>query len=524
MMLRTFLPKIQQRYAFVGSAIGTLIPAICYTFDVVFGGAGSIWQWANGHANQAVLLTMPVWMGLVFLQLGRSRARLENEVQLRNAKERQLVFEAHHDRLTGLENRLALEKELCALFAAKRKPALLLLDLDRFKYVNDSMGHDAGDELLVMFGQRLLPAIGRMGQLYRLGGDEFVILLPQAPGFAEIEQLCETVETLAGIPFPLSNGLAKSGVSIGITYSRPADTGMSTILKRADVALYKAKEIEGSSHYHYCDDLARESRQRMELEQDLRQAIQNDELYLHYQPIMGAQSRVVRSFEALLRWKHPVLGDIQPDMFIPTAERTGLILPIGNWVMRKACAEAVKWPIPTGVAVNVSGDQFKDSGFVDFVKACLTETGLAPGRLTIEVTESLFTVDVATIRASLLALRAYGVRIALDDFGVGFSSISHLRNFPVDQLKVDKSFTHAMMGDKRDADLIDIMLQLGATFDVATTIEGIETERQMDYVRDLGANEVQGFLFSRPVAAEDVIAFMEKVAIHPMVEDTKIPA
>ncbi len=524
MMLRTFLPKIQQRYAFVGSAIGTLVPAICYSFDVVLGGAGSVWHWAKGDANQAILLTMPVWMGLVFLQLGRSRARLENEVALRNAKERQLVFEAHHDRLTGLNNRLALEKDLSRLFAARRRPVLMLLDLDRFKFINDSMGHDAGDELLILFGQRLVPSIGRMGQLYRLGGDEFVILLPDPPSFAEVEQLCETVETLAGIPFSLSSGLARSGVSIGITYSRPADTGMSTILKRADLALYKAKEIEGSSHYHYSDETARESLQRMELEQDLRQAIPNGELYLHYQPIMGAQSRVVRSFEALLRWRHPVHGEMQPDTFIPIAERTGLILPIGNWVMRKACMEAVKWPIPTGVAVNVSGDQFKDAGFVDFVKLCLADAGLAPGRLTIEVTESLFTVEVATIRNSLMALRAHGVRIALDDFGVGFSSISHLRNFPVDQLKVDKSFTHAMLGDKRDAELIDIMLQLGATFDVTTTIEGIETEGQMDYARERGASEVQGFLFSRPVSAEEVPGFMERVAGCHMPRDAKIPA
>jgi EAL domain-containing protein (putative c-di-GMP-specific phosphodiesterase class I) len=220
------------------------------------------------------------------------------------------------------------------------------------------------------------------------------------------------------------------------------------------------------------------------------------------------ESRTVRAFEALLRWRHPEKGRIMPDVFIPAAEKTGLILPLGNWVVREACREAATWPAPAGVAINVVGDQFKDRAFVGYVKQCLAETGLAPGRLTVEVTESVFSVDETVIRESLSELRSHGVRVALDDFGIGFSSINNLRAFPIDQLKIDRSFARAMMESKRDADLVDIILKLGRTFQVTTTVEGIESEGQLDFIRQRGASEAQGYLISGPVGAPDVMRFL----------------
>ncbi|WEZ83071.1 bifunctional diguanylate cyclase/phosphodiesterase [Rhizobium sp. 32-5/1] len=392
--------------------------------------------------------------------------------------------------------------------------ALLLLDLDRFKFVNDTMGHDAGDQLLVALGQRLKHSLSSTASVYRLGGDEFVILVAGSPSHGKVEDICLTVLSLFAEPFQLFEGQFWTGGSIGVTFIEPDDRSMSTVLKRADLALYKAKDVPGNSHRFYELEMATEACVKSEIEHDLSRALEQGQFYLEYQPIVGIESRAIRSFEALIRWNHPSKGIIQPDLFIAAAEKTGLILPIGNWVVKTACLEAARWPAPTGVAVNVAGDQFKDRAFVGYIKACLAEAGLAPGRLTIEVTESIFSIDPLIICESLTELRAHGIRIALDDFGIGFSSINNLRRFPLDQLKVDRSFTQAMLGNQRDADLVDIILKLGTTFQVATTIEGIETEGQLEFVRALGASEAQGFLISRPVSARDVMGILARETVQ----------
>ena len=478
MMLTTLLPRIEQRYAAAGAIFGSLLPTICLAADTLFAGPSG----AGLSAPTATALAlMPVFFGVGFYRIGRSRARLLAELYRGRRTEARLRHDACHDRLTGLANRFCLERDIRALVEAGKadaefRPALLLVDLDRFKYVNDSLGHAAGDDLLAAIAARLLAALTPTGRVYRLGGDEFVVTLAGNPSPGKVEDVCRTISALFSQPFELRSGRVSSGCSIGATFMEPADATMSDLLKRADLALYEAKEEPGNSFRFFDAVLADETRMRAEIEHDLARAIAAGEFHLEYQPIVAAEDRAVRAFEALLRWSHPQRGAIAPEHFIPAAERTGLILALGNFAVREACLAAARWPVPAGVSVNVVGEQFKDREFVDHVKACLAGAGLAPERLTIEVTEAIFSVDEAIIRDSLGALRRHGVRVALDDFGIGFSSIGNLRALPIDQLKIDRSFARAMMENRRDADLVEIILRLGQTFDVTTTVEGIERE------------------------------------------------
>ena len=510
MMLKTLLPRVEQRYALAGAVFGSFLPGICLAADQLLRERADAGLFGFSTPAATALALMPVFFGVGFYQIGRSKAQLMAELRQRRQTERRLTHDAHHDRLTGLANRCCLERDIQAIMEARRedRPALLLIDLDRFKFVNDSLGHDAGDQLLAAIAERLRRALPAMAGIYRLGGDEFVVTIPGRPSEGKIEDVCRTICGVFALPFELKRHRVSSGCSIGVTFMEAGEATMPELLERADVALYAAKESRGGGFRFFDAALAADMRARAVIEHDLARALADGEFFLEYQPIAGVETRAVRAFEALLRWRHPEKGVVKPDFFIPIAEKTGLILPLGNWVVREACREAARWPAPAGVAVNVVGDQFKDRAFVDYVKACLAEAGLAPGRLTIEVTESVFCVNETVIRESLRALRDHGVRVALDDFGVGFSSINNLRSFPIDQLKIDRSFASAMMESQRDADLVDIILKLGRMFEVTTTMEGIESEGQLDFIRQRGAAEAQGFLISGPVAASDVMALL----------------
>ncbi|WP_084437935.1 bifunctional diguanylate cyclase/phosphodiesterase [Shinella sp. HZN7] len=513
MMLKTLLPRIEQRYALTGSIFGAFLPTICFAADQLLRDSAQASLFGFSAPTATALALMPVFFGVGFYQIGRSKALLIAELSQRRQTEQRLTHDAYHDRLTGLANRFCLERDIQAIVERSEdadRPALLLLDLDRFKFVNDSLGHDAGDALLAAIAGRLRRALCATTGVYRLGGDEFVVTIAGRPSAGKIEDVCRTICDLFAEPFELKRHRVASGCSIGVTFMDAGDTSMSELLKRADLALYEAKAMPGSGFRFFDAALAADVQARSAIENDLARAIRAEEFFLEYQPIVGVESRTVRAFEALLRWRHPEKGRIMPDVFIPAAEKTGLILPLGNWVVREACREAATWPAPAGVAINVVGDQFKDRAFVGYVKQCLMETGLAPGRLTIEVTESVFSVDETVIRESLSELRSHGVRVALDDFGIGFSSINNLRAFPIDQLKIDRSFAQAMMESKRDADLVDIILKLGRTFQVTTTVEGIESEGQLDFIRQRGASEAQGYLISGPVAASDVMRFLSQ--------------
>lgn len=418
---------------------------------------------------------------------------------------------ANSDPLTGLGNRQALNEVLTAPSrpGVRLAGTLFLIDLDRFKYVNDTLGHAAGDALLVAVAERLRAAAGTEALLFRFGADEFAVVLPHVVRRPVAEFVCLEIEHALAQPFDLAHGRVLTGVSIGATLMTTQDHDITAVLQRADLALYRAKEIFGPSHAFHDEDLAREVIQGLELERDLSRGFVDGEFYLEYQPIVAVENGDVRSLEALLRWRHPQRGLITPDIFIPLAEKTGIIQIIGKWVVQQACAAAVTWPAPTGVSVNVSGDQFKDPQFVTHILDCLAETGLAPERLTIEVTEAVFSLDIDLVCRCLAELRSGGVRIALDDFGTGFSSINNLRLFPLDELKIDRSFAGQMLETSQGAKLVDLMHKLSETFQIRTTIEGIETKKQLDFIKLLGIGEAQGFLFSKPFAAAEALGYLQ---------------
>lgn len=502
MMLRALLPGIAQRYALAGLALGSFLP--------ILGLVAEFFSYRNQPAGlrldepfRIVVFTLPVLMAAMFFQFGRIKAKLLIRLSAGEVIEQELLYLSLHDRLTGLPNRASLEREIERFATARRRgrsrPAFLLLDLDKFKHINDTLGHDAGDELLQLFAVRITGSVGPQSRIFRLGGDEFVITVAGSPSDADLERLCRSIEMRAAEPFELRAGRAVIGVSIGIAYFEADDLAMPDVMKRADLALYAAKDIAGSAHVFHDRVLANGMQERMRTEQEIASGLLRDEFFVEYQPVVSAETREIAAFEALARWCHPQRGVLSPEHFLSIAERSGHMLALGRFVLGRAIEDAARWPEAIGVAVNVTGDEFRDPRFVDHIQTLLEIHAVSAGRLTIEITEAAFTIDTAIIRKGLSDLSSLGVKVAIDDFGMGFSSINHLRQFPIDRLKVDRSFTQAMMEGGRETELIQIILRLGKVFGIQTTVEGIENEDQLEAVRALGAADVQGFLISRPL-------------------------
>lgn len=508
MMLESISSGLRKHGVLVGAVAGASFPLLAFAIQAGQIGLTEAARLMLTSPSHAVSFAFPVLATVFAQRLVESRQRIEKLEAEKALREYRLAQDAFFDPLTGLPNRRRLGQDIAAMQARAGAGALLLLDIDKFKFVNDTMGHDAGDEMLKRIAAIVQAVLAQRGLLYRLGGDEFVVLAEDICDEESVAAICRAIEVEAGRPIDLPQGRVAAGVSIGVTFVSGGGEDLTAIFKRADLALYRAKEISGSSHAFFDPLLAEQALERIEIERDLLRALADGEFFIEYQPILNILSRRVMCFEALLRWRHPVKGLIAPDNFIPLAERTGLILPIGRWVLREACLEASGWPQPVSVAINVSGDQFKDRGFVAYVKEVLAESGLDPRRLTIEVTESVFTVDVSIIQESLMELREAGIKIALDDFGTGFSSINNLKRFPLDQLKIDRSFTAAMLRGGSDSELVNLMSRLGDAFQLSTTIEGIETETQLEFARLMGIRNVQGFLISRPIPAEGIAALL----------------
>lgn len=504
MMLKSFFRASGQHGVLATSCLGASIPLFAFLMEAQAKGLETAAHLMVTDPFHIASLGIPLLATIYMHRLAESRRQLAELVCEREVHQHRLMQDAFFDALTGLPNRRRLEVDLHDLAVRNEAGVMLAIDIDKFKFVNDTMGHDAGDAMLQVVANRVRMAVARAGRLYRLGGDEFVVLATGTRDEASIIDICRSIEISVGEPLNLPQGRVVAGVSIGVTFIAASEYDFATIFKRADLALYRAKEISGPSHAFFDPALAAEALDRIAIERDLLRGLADQEFFIEYQPILDIHSHRVMSLEALLRWNHPVRGMMAPDAFIPLAERTGLILPIGRWVLREACRAAASWPGEAGVAVNVSGDQFKDSGFVPFVRDVLAEAGLEARRLTIEVTESVFTVDVSVIQKSLSDLRAIGVKIALDDFGTGFSSINNLKRFPLDHLKIDKCFTDAMLKGGSDGELVSLMSRLGDAFQLSTTIEGIETHMQLEFARLMGIQNVQGFLISRPIPADQV--------------------
>ncbi|MBA3667529.1 MAG: EAL domain-containing protein [Sphingomonas sp.] len=421
------------------------------------------------------------------------------------------VRAARTDPLTGLANRLLvrelLEEAVLRQWEGQGACALLLVDLDRFKLVNDTLGHAIGDQLLIEIGRRLERAVAPDGRVGRIGGDEFAIVWNGSADRAELSRVAERV--IAEVSKSVSIGAATLhvGATVGIAVGPVDGDREEQLMSSADLALYRAKEAGRGGYAFYESYMFDEAEDHRLLEQDVREALNGDGLTLAYQPIVDAETGEVLGREALLRWRHPRRGDIPPDQFVPIVEDTGLIHQIGDWVIREACAEAVTWDRPLRVAVNISAAQLSGAGLAKTVLGALATTRLEPSRLELEVTESVFLGDDAATLASLERLRALGVRLVLDDFGKGYSSFGYLSRAQFSKIKIDQSFVRGAAEGATDCvAIVHAILALARGLGVETTAEGVETEVQAEAMRALGCNQLQGFYFGRPVAAAELLA------------------
>ncbi len=424
---------------------------------------------------------------------------------------------AHHDALTGLANRVSFAQRLQAALAQSlltgRPLAVLSLDLDRFKAVNDTMGHPVGDATLRMVAKRLSRIVrDGIDTVSRVGGDEFAILLPDADRQVA-ERLARRASRALSARYRLADGSPVSiGVSIGVALSPGDGVEMDHILKNADLALYRAKAEGRNTWRFYEADMDASMRHRKALEVDLRQALARGELAMHYQKLVDSGDGRIVGFEPLMRWSRRGGEMVPPGEFIPLAEETGVIVELGDWALEQACQEACNWPEPLYVAVNISAVQLRQEDFVAKVARTLRRTGLAPRRLELEITETMLVEHTEIVTGALARLKAMGVQIALDDFGTGYSSLSYLRRFPFDRLKIDRSFI-AEIEDADTAAIVATIVTLARRLGMSTTAEGIETVRQLQVARAAGCGHAQGFLFSPAVPAHEIQAQLDENAV-----------
>ncbi|MDO9713968.1 bifunctional diguanylate cyclase/phosphodiesterase [Paracraurococcus lichenis] len=436
--------------------------------------------------------------------------RTYTDITERHLMEEQARHFALHDSLTGLSNRVLMGERL-VLAVQRGGCAVLFLDLDHFKLVNDRHGHDAGDRLLVEVAVRLRAVLRAGDTLARLGGDEFAILLSQANPAMASAVARHTIELLQE-PFELDGRRFVIGASIGIALHPRDGTTPAALLCAADTAMYAAKRSGRNTFALYDEYMERDAEEQRSLERDLREAVATGQFHLVYQPVCSTHSGEVASFEALIRWCHPVRGHVPPSLFIPVAEQAGLILPIGAWVLETACSEAAAWPRPVRVAVNMSPPQFLQHDLCDQVRRALDRAGLPPDRLDIEVTEGLMLGDEEVVLTNMTRLRAMGVRISLDDFGTGHSSLSYLRRFPFDRIKIDRSFVQNLGVGTEARAIVHSVLSLGRNLKLDIIAEGVETELQLHELRMLRCELVQGYLLGKPMTMDDAVALLRGAA------------
>ncbi len=440
--------------------------------------------------------------------------RLIETLAHKRALEAQLAHMAHHDSLTRLPNRILLRERLDQeLVRARRgaKFAVLCLDLDQFKSVNDTLGHPVGDRLLQVAAERMLDCVAETDIVARLGGDEFAIIQVAAPEPQGVTILAERLIEVMAEPFDVAGHQVVIGTSIGIALVPSDGLDSDQIIKSADMALYRAKK-DGRGVFRFFEpEMDAKMQARRTLELDLRRALIKSEFEIYYQPLVSLETNQVSGFEALLRWNHPTRGVMSPGDFIPVAEEIGLIVPLGEWVIRNACLEAAGWPKDIKVAVNLSPAQFKSKGLALTVASALGHSGLSPHRLELEITETVLLLESHATLATLHQLRELGVRISMDDFGTGYSSLSYLRSFPFDKIKIDQSFVRDLSERPDSVAIIRAVSGLGKNLGMATTAEGVETVEQLGHLRLEGCSEVQGYLFSKPTQAPNVLAVIEKV-------------
>lgn len=419
-----------------------------------------------------------------------------------------IAYLARYDTLTQLPNRLqlteALGESLRYAQQWRTRCALLMVDLDRFKSVNDSLGHLTGDKLLAQVSARLQSLMGENQMVGRLGGDEFAIVMRDISSAAMIRDLARRVIDRLSEPYQVDHHTLYVGASVGSAEGPRDGHSVEELMRNADLALYRAKDLGGGEHCRFEPVLHASAEERRKLEVALRKALGRDEMLLHYQPVVDARSESVVSFEALVRWNSTEHGFVSPGKFIPLAEDTRLIVPIGKWVMRKACEEARNWPDHVKINVNVSPEQLLEPGFHDDVVEALASSGLRPERLEVEVTESIFLRDATVARNALEKVMALGCSVALDDFGTGYSSLGYLRKLRFSTIKVDRSFVQgAAQGSAESLAIINAVVAMATSLDMTTTAEGVETAEEAELIRNLGCDKIQGYYFGRPMGADE---------------------
>jgi diguanylate cyclase (GGDEF)-like protein len=446
-------------------------------------------------------------------ELSQANGQLQIELMERKRAEERLIYSALHDPLTNLPNRaLFMDRLQHALERTKRhkdyKFAVLYLDLDRFKVVNDSLGHGIGDLLLIESSRRLQGCLREEDTVARLGGDEFVILLEDIQGPLEVTRIASRVQASLATPCDLESHKVFISVSMGIVlnaagYERPED-----FLRDADIAMYRAKGHGRGRHEMFDTAMLAHAQTRLQLEIDLRKALERKEFIIHYQPIVELKTRRIVGFEALLRWQHPTRGLVMPSEFIPLAEETGLIVPVGHWVLNEACSQMRAWQVefptepPLTISVNLSARQCSQMDLVQKVAAVLQKTGLAASHLKLELTESMIVEDAASTAATLSELRTLGVQVQIDDFGTGYSSLGYLQRLPIDTLKIDRTFVGRIGNNGSGTEIVQTILALAHDLKMKVVAEGIETDEQLSKLKSMECEYGQGFLFTEPVDSQ----------------------
>jgi diguanylate cyclase (GGDEF)-like protein len=443
---------------------------------------------------------------------GGSVVILEDVTERKRAQER-IERLARFDELTGLANRAQFHERINAMLAAVHRPenhvAIHLIDLDRFKSINDTLGHPIGDRLLKQVASRLSTVIRPTDMITRFGGDEFVVLQTGTPCHEDAKLLAQRLSATLNEPFEIDGHRIDIGASVGIAIAPNDGTNADQLLKKADMALYAAKKLGGGDHHFFAAEMEEAAQDRRALELDLREALASQQFTLNFQPLVDLRTGRITTCEALVRWKHPVRGNVSPAEFIPVAEETGLIVALGEWVLNRACIEAAAWPKGVKVAVNLSPIQFKDRSLAMQVVTALAKSGLPARRLELEVTERLLLEDSDGTLATMEELKNLGVNLSLDDFGTGYSSLNYLRKFPFQKIKIDQCFIRDREDEHEARAIIGAIASLGAGLDKIVVAEGIETEEQRKLVTAQGVHEGQGYLFGRPMTAEAIRARLE---------------
>jgi diguanylate cyclase (GGDEF)-like protein len=439
------------------------------------------------------------------------------DITERQRSEERIAHMARHDALTDLPNRVLLRERLeHELMRVKRGEclAVMCLDLDQFKSVNDALGHPIGDELLKLVSVRLRGCTRELDTVARLGGDEFAIIMTQMQQPTDAASLSKRIRDSVTKPYQIDGHQIVTDISIGISVA-PADAmAPDPLLRNADMALYGAK-ADGRGTYRFFEpEMNTRMKARRELEMDLRKALLAKDFELHYQPLVNLQTNDVNAFEALLRWDHATRGMVSPAEFIPLAEETGLIVPLGEWVLKTACEEAVNWPDHIKVAVNLSPAQLNNRNLLNMVTAALAGSGMSAHKLQLEITETVLLQNTFSTLATLHELRRMGVQIALDDFGTGYSSLSYLRNFPFDKIKIDRSFIQDLSNGAEPLAIVHAVAGLAKCLNMTSTAEGVETQQQLEMLQSVGCTEMQGYLFSRARPASEIRQFFTRKSVR----------